>query len=196
MNIDVRADFSKVRSLLSELEAEHKIASVRALNRGAEASRTEAVKDLRKIYPGLKAGSIRARIDLRKATRGKLQSAATFSSSRIPLMGNFGMRARGQFGVRFKSLPYRIETVKGDKVDSAMLERAFRNRLNESGRAVVLSRHGKARYPIGVLLAPPLSKAVVEKKLIEGLAKVGRDRLVAEYERSLRFLIEKRKAKR
>jgi hypothetical protein len=194
VNIDVRADMVGALTFLGAVESEHKSATVRGLNRAVESARAEAVRKLRPLYPGLKVSSIRNRIKLKFASRTTLMSQARFSGSRIPAFGNFGMRSVGRFGVRFGKLPYRLETPEGDLVDGAMLQRAFRNRLTATGRAAVLSRVGKDRMPITVLLAPALGQAVVEKQLLQALGTVGRERFMSEYNRAIQMIVARRRA--
>ena len=190
--VDVRADMSGVKLFLGALEREKVVAAVRGLTRAAEGARTDAVKALRPLYPNVKVASLRARVRVEKANASKLQSSARFSGSRIPMYGNFGMRTRGKFGVSFSKRPFRIEQPDGTDVDAAMLARAFRNRLLKGGRPAVLARLGDSRRPITVLLAPAISQALVEKKLMEALAAGGRARFIKEYERTIRVLVQRR----
>jgi hypothetical protein len=189
--INISAEMSGVHAMLDALEREKAPAAARALNGTVTTVRSLAVNDLKADYP-IKVGAIRKRINLEKATKGKLQAAAVFSGARIPMFGNFGMRGLKNMGVRFSKLPWRVETADGQQVDGAMLQRAFRNRLKRGGRATVMAREGSGRYPIQVLVAPGLSRALVEKKLGAAYEAAGRARFAELYLRELQFIISKR----
>lgn len=188
---DVRLDIRNATFMLGALEREKNVAAVRGLNRAAQGARTDSVKALRPLYPSIKVAALRARIKVERATGTNLRSATRFSSGRIALHGNFGMKGSGKFGVRFGKLPYRVETLDGSTVDSKMMERAFRNRI-AGGRAAVLARLGPPRLPISVLVAPAISKAVVEKHIAAAVKVKGQARFLKEFTQAVRALTWKR----
>jgi hypothetical protein len=103
-------------------------AAVRALNRTMTTARAESARAMQDEYPGIKIGTLKARIKIERARQDEPRAALVFSPGRIQLYGNFGMRALGRWGVRFSRLPWRLETVSGEPVTPEMLARAFRQR--------------------------------------------------------------------
>lgn len=167
--------------------------SVRAMNRAVASARTEAVRLLRPEYPGLKASAIRSRIKIVRATRQRATAALEFSGRRIKLFGNFGMRSagRGKFGVRFTRLPWRVETIDGDRVIPEMLARAFRQRARSSGRASVFARHTGQRDSFEVLLAPGIARAVTERGIAPKLSEVARRRYIVVFDQEMKFRLKR-----
>lgn len=178
-----------------EVYNERAPAAQRAANRAMSSARTEAVRQLRPIYPGMLAGKLRARMTLVRATRARPGAALVFSGRRIKLYGNFSMRQVGKWGVRFRGLPWRLETISGEPVSSAMLERAFRQR-SKGGRASVFSRLSAARESLEVLVAPGVARAVQELGLLDGLRDVARARYRVVLDQEMKFLLAKSLAKR
>jgi hypothetical protein len=137
-----------------------------AQNRAMASARAQAARLMQPEYGGLKVSELKKRMRLKRASRVNPEASITFSGRRIAVYDRFGMRARGRFGVRFGRLPWRMETIGGEPVGSDMLARAFRQR-GSHGRAAVLTRLGKARYPITVLVAPGVARALDERGLLE-----------------------------
>lgn len=193
MRVDISADLSRARDKALRLQNAVEPAAARAQNRAIVTVRAEGVRQLRPFYPGLSAAALRARTKLTNARRNNLVAKVTFTGKRIGLYGKFGMRAqgKGKFGIRFSRLPWRVEDVDGTAVSPEMLGRAFRNRLKRSGRATALTRIGKGRYPLAVLVAPGISKAVADKKLERGLEEIGRTRFRQVFAQELRFAMSR-----
>jgi len=160
ISVDVRHGdlFRKYSSRLDIYRKERITAAVRAMNRGTASARAAAARIMQSDYGGLKISTIKARMRLRRATAGAPTAEIKFSGRRISLYGNFGMRAAGKFGVRFGRLPWAVETIAGEPVTSEMLQRAFRQRSGR--RAAVLARVGAKRYPISILVAPGVARAL------------------------------------
>jgi hypothetical protein len=191
MQVDISADLSRAREKALRLQNAIDPAAARAANRTVVTVRAEAVKRLRPEYPGLKAGQLRVRMKLTNARRDALVAKVTFSGRRISLYGNFNMRTQGKFGVKFGLAPWRVEDLDGEAIPPEMLARAFRNRLKRGGRATAFARWGKKRYPLAVLVAPGLAKAVVERKIEAALEALGRSRFRAAFAQELRFALSR-----
>jgi len=192
IEIDIRADLSRVQATLGLLEREVMPAAVRAMNKTLTTVRAEASRELRRDYPGVKAGALKARMKLVRATRNRPTAEVVFSGSRIPLYGNFGMRGFGRFGVRFGKLPWRVETLEGEAVGRERMARAFRNRLKRGGRAVVFSRETKHRQSHQILVAPGIARALAERPLGATLVRIGRARFLEVLDQEVRFVLSKR----
>lgn len=190
--IDIRADLDRIRLKMGLVERELMPAAVRAMNKTITTVRAEASKALRRDYPGIKAGKLKARMKLIRATRNKPSAAVVFSGTRFSLFGNFGMRAFGKWGVRFAKLPWRVETLEGEAVGADRLARAFRNRLSRSGRAAVFSRESKHRLSHEILVAPGLARAVVERHVGTTLVRIGHARFLMVFDQEVRFMLSKR----
>jgi hypothetical protein len=160
ISVDIRHGdlFRKYSSRLDIHRKERITASVRAMNRATASARAAAARVMQADYAGLKISSIKARMPLHRATAGAPTAEIKFSGRRISLYGNFGMRAAGKFGIRFGRLPWAVETIAGEPVTSEMLQRAFRQR--RGNRATALARIGAKRYPITILLAPGVARAL------------------------------------
>jgi hypothetical protein len=174
------------------MAAEQSKAAVRALNRTMTTARAESARAMQDEYPGIKIGTLKARIKIERARQDEPRAALVFSPGRIQLYGNFGMRALGKWGVRFSRLPWRLETVSGEPVTPEMLARAFRQRSRSGGRAYVFARHTPARQSFEVLLAPGVARAFGERKVGDELATRALDIFVANFEREARFQLWKR----
>lgn len=92
IRVEIKSNIEDVRRRFATLakDVEEK-ATVSALNRTATTVRAAAVREIRKEYPGLKAGGIRDELAITRATRARLEATVTLRGSRIPLI-NFGAR--------------------------------------------------------------------------------------------------------
>lgn len=192
-SIDIRHDLRRFEARIGLLPAERMRAALRAMNRTMTTVRKEAVSLLAAEYPGLKAGDIRRRLPLERATREKPVAAVTFSGRRIALYGKFGMRARGgqhgRFGVVFRrgALPWRLETIGGEEVTPEVLARAFRNRSRRTGQPIVLSRLSAVRTSHEVLVAPGMARAYAERGIGEATLLVMRRRWDITFAQELNY---------
>jgi len=192
VKIDISHNLAELQRKYSLLPEELLRAVPRSINRTMVAVSKEGTTQLRLLYPGIKVGGLLKRMKRESATASLLRAAIVFSAGRFNLYGNFGMQAFGKFGVRFRKLPWRIETLSGDPVTPDMLARAFRNRLRAGGRATVFSRHTKHRLSAEILLAPGLAVAYTERHLGAKLAAVARKRFPEVFLQQARFLLSKR----
>lgn len=191
--IDVRHTLGRLSAELGLYPREQMAAAVRALNRTITTVRAQAARALQKEYPGVKVATLKKRLRFRRATRQKMSAAIDFSGRRIALFGNFGMRAVGQWGVRFRKLPWRIEGVSGEVVTPEILARAFRQR-GTGGRASVMARWTRFRQSHEVLLAPGVARALAERGIGDALVRIGRNRFAVVFAQEARFRLSKRRA--
>lgn len=192
MRIDVRHDIDRIIANLEVYGEERLKAAVRAANRTMTSGRAETARDLAREYPGLKIAAIKQRIRRERATPAHAIAALVFSGRRIPLYGNFDMRALGRWGVGFRRLPWRIETVTGELVTPEMLRRAFRQRSRRTGRADVYSRLSAQRLSFELLLAPGLARALAERGIGESLSRAIRQRFGVVFRQELKFRLSQR----
>jgi hypothetical protein len=159
ISIDVRPTFGKYSQRLEVHKRDRIKAAVTAINRAAVSARAHAARELRDEYGGaLKVSTIKARMKIKRASLSLPIGDLKFSGRRISLYGNFGMRGIGRWGVRFTRLPWKVETIGGEEVSPDMLQRAFRQR--GARRAAVFARRGQTRYPISILVAPGIARAL------------------------------------
>jgi hypothetical protein len=189
--ITVTHTIEHLQAKLGALPQERMAAATRAVNRTMTTVRAEAARVMRNDYPGIRAGALKARMKLKRATRLNPSAAIVFSGKRFSLFRNFSMRRVGQFGVRFTKLPWRIETIDGDRVTPEMLSRAFVQRARSSGQASVFSRHTKARDSFEVLVAPGVARAFSERQRAH-LTALARQRFAVVFQQELKFRISKR----
>jgi hypothetical protein len=191
MQVNVRHDLGRLRASLEQYPKEAMAAARRSINRSITTVRREAVKRLRAILPGLKVGSILRQIKLMRASARAPTGSLAFSAARFRL-ANFHARQTTR-GVRLRSMPWRLETLEGERVDTGALARAFiaRARSNKKANHVWI-RTGKSRYPITALLAPSLAEAFVARGIGEALVVVGRARFAVVYEQEMKFRLGKK----
>jgi hypothetical protein len=190
--VDVRHDLARLELNLGLYADERLRAAVRAANRTMTTARADAARRLKEDYAGLKISQLKARLKLQRATASRPVAAITFSGRRFALYGNFGMRAAGQWGVGFRGLPWRLETVSGEEVTPEMLRRAFRQRSRRSGRADVFSRLGPKRASFELVLAPGLARAFSERKVGEATVRAIETRFPVVFRQEARFRISRR----
>lgn len=196
LKIPVSHNVQEIIETLRLTAREAASANARASNRTATGARADAARGLAKQYGGaLKIGTIKGRIRLKRATRRDPVAVLTFSGRRFALFGNFGMRTVGKWGVRFRRLPWRVETISGESVSAEMLARAFRQRVRSSGRASVFARRTKARASAEILVAPGVARAVAERNIGAALKRAIGTRFPAAFRQEANFLLGKRNAR-
>lgn len=186
MQINARHDLGRLEAELRLYPQELLAAALRAFNRTFTTMRAEGARAMRPEYPGVKAGAIKARMKLQRATRTNPRGFVEFGSGRFSLHEKFGMRAAGRWGVKFRRLPWRLETASGEPVTQEMLERAFRNR-GPHGNALVMSRHTKIRTSHEVIVAPGLAAAFRERGIGVDLVKIGHQRFRVVFQQEARY---------
>lgn len=191
--VNVQHDLGKLVADLKLMPSEQKAAGVRALNRTMTTVRAEAARSLKGAYPGLLVGDIKKRIRLKRASGSDRAPSAVliFSGRRIALYGKFGMRSFGRWGVSFRGLPWRLETISGDAVTPEMLARAFRQRAR-GGRAGVFARHTEKRESFELLVAPGVARAVAERAIGDVLVRIAHRRFSETYAQEAKFRLSKR----
>lgn len=174
-------------------------AAVRAVNGAATTTRGNITGAAKPAYPGMKVGQLRARVEMKRATRAKPTAVLEVSGKPIHLHGRFGMRGRGQrdrFGVQFNQgkMPWKVQTLEGVPVDGTLLQRAFRNRLRASGRAVVFTRLTEERDSHRILVAPGIAVMLRERGQLPGVRTAAAQRLQQLAQREVRFILNRRAA--
>lgn len=181
---------SRVAAYLNDLPQARLKAAVRAANRAMTSVRAASARRLQQEYPGVKIAELKKRLAFKRASAADPVAWVQFSGRRMSMYGRFGMRAyrgrRGQFGVRFTRLPWRVEGVSGDAATREILDRAFRQRGN-GGRAIVMARWTKLRQSAEVLVAPGPARAFGERGVGEEMLALARARFSIEFEREQRF---------
>lgn len=190
--LDISSNIAELQRKYDLLPEELAKAIPRSINRAMIAVRRESTNTLRPLYPGIKVGALNRRIQGAAAKAGVPRASLTFLSGRFNLYGNFGMQTFGKFGVRFRKLPWRIQTLSGDEISPEMLARTFRNRLRAGGRATVFSRWNRHRESAEILVAPGLDVAYVDRRVDARLAAVARKRFPEVFIQQARFLLSRR----
>lgn len=190
--LDIRSNLAELQKKYDLLPDELAKAVPRSLNRTMIAVRREATDTFRPLYPGIKVGGLNRRILGAAAKAGAPFAKLTFLPGRFNLYGNFGMQTFGKFGVRFRKLPWRIQTLSGDEIAPEMLARTFRNRLRAGGRATVFSRWSRHRESAEILVAPGLDVAYRDRRVDARLVAAARKRFPEVFIQQARFLLSRR----
>ncbi len=167
---------------------EFRRASVRALNKTMTTVRAEGARELADLYPGIKIGTIKARISMDRATAARSSGALSFSGKRFRLYGNW-VNAQTKTGVRLGASrrPWRLETLDGTVVTEDALAHAFIQRSTKTGKPHVWIRVGAARYPITALLGSSLAEAFDKKGIGPKLIRISKDRFAVIFQQEARF---------
>lgn len=164
-------------------------ANVRAKNRAVASVRTEAVRLLRPLFPGLKAGSIRRQLKITWAKAKDPRAILEFSAKRFRLFGNFNARQTKR-GVRAPNV-WRLETLDGVVVPAQILAHAFIQRGRASGVPHVGVRMNTRRYPITTLQGSSLATTFRSRYLGDILLNFGRRRFRIVLDQEMRYRIAK-----
>ena len=189
----VRHDLAGLEARLRLYPQELLAADVRAKNRTASSTRTEAVRRLRPLLRGLKAGAIRRQIKLKRASRAAPRAVLEFSAKRFRLFGNYNAR-QTKSGVRITGLPWRMEALDGDLIPVQALAHAFIQRARATGVPNVWLRVGTKRYPITAIVASSLATAFRNADLGAALVTFSRARHRAVLGQEMRYRLSRRKA--
>lgn len=184
---DLRGLEARLRLHPQELLA----ADVRAKNRTAASTRSQAVRLWRVALPGLKAGVIRRQMKLMRATPQNPRAELEFSAKRFRLFGNFGPRQTARGVSVGNRLPWRLESLDGTVISPRVLAHAFIQRARMSGVPNVWIRIGESRYPITAILAASLASAFRLRGGAELIA-FGRARFRAALVQEMKYRIARR----
>ena len=187
---DLRGLEARLRLYPQELLA----ADVRAKNRTASSSRTEAVRLLRVLLPGIKAGTLRRQLKITRASRSVPRATLEFSAKRLRLFGNVPLQriaSKYGTGARLGRLPFRIELADGTPISAAQLTRMFIQR-SSSGRSNVWVREGSKSRPIQAVVTGTLSRAYREEGVGSAVISFGRARFRTVLTQEFRYRIAKR----
>lgn len=177
MKVDVRSNIAAVKAQIPAARDDLvNRATVNALNRAATTVRAEASKEIRKIF-NLKASAIKAKIDLRRASKGRLEAHVVASGKRISL-SEFGARwNRRMPGVSVQV--YRQgarKTVRGSWLMPT-----------KSGYVGAFRRVGRERYPIEFLTSVGFGQMFKSKQLTNALKTIAQDRFQVVLTQELKF---------
>lgn len=170
----VKHSLEKLEAALRRYPRELLAADVRARNRTAASSRTQAVRRLRADLP-IKAGALRRQIKVSRAVLGKAPAVLEFSAKRFRLFGNWNAR-QSAAGVRIGRVPWRMESLDGEPIAPQALAHAFIQRARASGVPNVWVRVGARRYPITAILASSVSTTLRDRGHKNALLEFGRAR--------------------
>jgi hypothetical protein len=190
----VRHNLERLEGALRLHPKELMAAHLRSINRTVSHVRTQGVREMGALLPGLERAAVRRQTKLTLARQAAPRAVVEFSAKRFRLFGNFvtpGTRA----GVRPRRMPWRIESLGGTTVPPAALGRAFLARGRTSGVPNVWIRVGAKRYPITALLASSLATAFRARGIGERLVRLGRARREIVFEQEMKFRLAKRSAR-
>lgn len=110
IKVDVRSNVGDARRRMTALrESVQDQAVVRALNRTLTTVRAAAQREIRKEYPGLRAGTVREELKIRRATRAVMNAKITVQGRRMPLIDFAASQTRRGVSVRIKGQRKRVD---------------------------------------------------------------------------------------
>jgi|SRR5882672_531659 len=154
IKIDVRLDIAGLKRQFAGLERKIDQAAAAAINRTAEAVRTEAVRAIA-AETSIKQKDVRKRIYIRRASKDKL-IAYVDAYPYAPNIGRFAASQKAA-GVSAKAWARR---------------KIYRHSFLLHGRAVV--RVGRERFPLKGLRGPSVRRTFMQRSVIAGLQAVAR----------------------
>jgi hypothetical protein len=184
-------DFRKVELRLGGAYKKAPSAVSRALNRAAESTRTEAVRETTKRYHvkaeeirGSKKKEIPSKLWISKASANRLTAIINSSSSRIPL-DHFKTSS-----LKFNNRSPIMVAVKKDGLKKLSHAFIFENKYPGGGNArLIFQRVGKERLPIKRLYGPSISELVggrvIRPEVEKTAAETYNKRITHEIERAL-----------
>lgn len=175
IGIDVR---SNTREIIAEVDGQqrdgHRVAIARALNRTVDGARTQAVREIRKIYK-VRAETVRKAFTTHKASRESLRAVLTASGKPLPLIG---------FGARQVKAGVSVDIKKGRKV----VKHAFVQTIARTGYVGVFLRKGGNRLPIKQLYSVSVPGIFSVKGVQAALDQANTERYETELHHQLDYL--------
>lgn len=187
MEVKVKHELDELARDLELTPQETMAAHVRAVNRTLFTLRKEEAAMASESLPGVKIGTIKARMLLARATKRQPGGYLQLGSGRFRLFGNFASAGR-RGGVTMRRPPWRIEALDGTPITAQDLRRAFIAR-SKAGAAHVWVRVGARRYPITALVAPSLSAHALAKGGADVLQTRGRERYLVVLEQETKYQV-------
>lgn len=197
IRIDIRTDIKRAIAEFGPAGgADVTTATVRALNRAAQALRTQTAREVRKIY-NLKLRAVREATRLRRASNRSLSASVLIEGARIPLI-EFAARAVNPWNVKGRrrqpggGVSVQIKVGGGRKlVRSAFLAASTRNNYRGGGSAGQLHvwrRTTRERESLRTLRSISIPQAVSNDAIRDALATVAGQAFQRNFEQQLRFL--------
>lgn len=197
IRVDVRTD---IKRAIAEFRAANdkisRVATVRALNRAAEALRTETGREVRKVY-NVKLRAVREATRLRRASAQSLFASVLVEGARLPLV-EFAARAVNPWNVKGRKrrpgggVTVKIKVSGGRKlVRSAFLTSSTRNNATgggSEGQLHVWRRTSSERSSLRTLRSISIPQAVSNDAIRTALSAVAGNEFQKNFEQQLRFL--------
>lgn len=207
--LDVRSNIRDVRARFGELrKSVEEAATVRALNRTITTVRAQAQREIRKEYPGLKAGTVREELKVERATRAVMVAKITVQGRRLPLIEfvssatvksrmkrpgrNIGGGVRVKIKGQSKMIPHAfIAQTKSGHVGVFVRAPSSKTQGGQNmefrvGKGSRLRDKGND-LPIAQLSSISLPKAFVNKKIQTELRRLGRETFLKNLRAELKF---------
>ena len=197
IRVDVRTDIKRaVAEFTAITDKIATTATFRALNRAAESLRTEAGREVRKVY-NVKLRAVREATRLRRANAKSLFASVIVEGARIPLV-EFAPRAVNPWNVKGRrhrpggGVSVQIKVGGGRKlVRSAFLASSTRNNYTGGGSAGQLHvwrRRGRDRDSLRTLRSISIPQAVSNAAIRTALAAIAGDVFQKNFQQQLRFM--------
>lgn len=180
ITVSVQTDIEDAMRMLNLLEKEADLAAGMAINKVADAAKSEAARII-STRAKLPLQKVRKRITIRRASRNRLIAVVT-GNSYSPNMGNYNA-SQGQYGTGASVPPGR----------PVFVGHAFI--MNRKGRPVMIRKRVGAkrvgRKPLESVRVEVLKRTWVQTTVNESLRKVISTRWPVEFQRALRLVISR-----
>jgi hypothetical protein len=194
IRIDVSSNIAAARERTSQLtKAIEDRATVAALNRTATTVRAAGVREIRKEYPGLRAGAIRDELKILRANRGRLMATVSLRGSRIALIEFSPRQTKKGVSVRIKGqrklIPHAFIATMDSGLKSVFVRAYSSKRFNAEFRYGKGSRVRSSGpdTPIAELMSISLPRAFVNKKVQAALKLLARETFIKNFRAELAF---------
>jgi hypothetical protein len=186
MKLNVKVDLSGVTTTLAKVRDEYQKAVARALNKTATTARAQASREIREVGYGLKAGTIKDALNIRRATPGNLTAVITASSKPIPLI-EFNAR-QTKSGVTVSVLNGR-QPVHGAFIATTQSgHRGVFVRVGNTHKRVVKNgRRISTGLPIKELYGPSVGNALTNKIVSQALVEAIKGRFDVVLKQELNY---------
>lgn len=196
ISIDVR-DVGRKSGVWAELfgqSSDDKLiekATVRALNRGIDAARTNTSREIRKVY-NIKHSAVLKAMRILRASKGRLFARLIVGGNRLGRrIGLIEFDARWRPGMKIgASVKVKVGGPRKN-VRGAFIAAATRNNARGGGSAGMLQvwrRVGKSQYPIKTLRSLSIPQAFANKIVIEAVKKAAIEVFDKTFHQQLKYL--------
>jgi len=167
----------QIEALFEETPRQAKIVLWRAINRAATAGKTRASVNIRKEYV-IKAGDVKQRIKIRKATANALSAQIRASGPVIPLM-KFDVTPSSPEGMQVRA---RVKKGSRKPIQNGFVARA-------NGQVNVFTRVGSSRYPIQGRYGPSVAQMMGKDEIVDDIQNRAQEVLDSRLEHDLNRLL-------